>query len=522
MTQTSAVAPSPREEEARPGRNRAAVRDLAWPAGVAVAYTLLQLALVLPGSGLGWDETVYVSQVSPDAPAAFFSAPRARGITYLVAPVTALTSSVAALRVYLAVLSGAGLLLSLGVWRGLLPGRVIALAGALFAGLWFSVFYGPAAMPNLWVAYGALIAVGCFLRAARDPSDRVALVGLGAGVALAALMRPTDAFWLVAPLAVATLWVRAWRRPALLLTLAAGAALGSAEWVVEAYLRYDGLFARLRRASEIQGHLGWNLAFDDQLRGLEGRTLCRPCDVPWRQPLTAVWWFVLPLLVAVGVLVAARARRTAVLLVPALAGLSLAVPYLLLIGYAAPRFLMPAYALLALPAAVCLTWLAGTAKPRPLVVGVLAAAMAAHLTVQYLVLETVTARVRVARVAFGAVAAELNRQGVRPPCIVSGEQAILVAFRAGCASRQTGGHDGSITPAEMTSAARGRPVAFLVAGSAAPPDFARGWRIHPMPGLPGRPALRAYLSPAAPAAHATPAPVASSAAAGWRNDPNSR
>lgn len=59
----------------------AAARPLPWLAAVAAAFTLTQLVLVVPGLGLGWDETVYVSQVSPQAPAAFFSAPRARGIT---------------------------------------------------------------------------------------------------------------------------------------------------------------------------------------------------------------------------------------------------------------------------------------------------------------------------------------------------------------------------------------------------------------------------------------------------------
>lgn len=136
---------------------------------VAAGYAVVQLFLVVPGTGLGWDETVYVSQVSHASPAAFFSAPRARGITYLVAPVAAVTSSVPVLRVYLAVLAAAGLLLSLWVWRRLFPTPVLALAGGLFAGLWITVFYGPQAMPNLWVAFGALFTVGCFLRAARNP-----------------------------------------------------------------------------------------------------------------------------------------------------------------------------------------------------------------------------------------------------------------------------------------------------------------------------------------------------------------
>ncbi|MFE5027716.1 hypothetical protein ACFRAO_31405 [Streptomyces sp. NPDC056656] len=55
-------------------------------AAVSGAFALIHLALIAPGLGLGWDESVYVSQVSPQAPAAFFSAPRARGIAYLVAP----------------------------------------------------------------------------------------------------------------------------------------------------------------------------------------------------------------------------------------------------------------------------------------------------------------------------------------------------------------------------------------------------------------------------------------------------
>ncbi|MFB7175849.1 hypothetical protein ACFCYM_34275 [Streptomyces sp. NPDC056254] len=162
-----------------------------WLLGpVAAAYTTAQLILAVPGTGLGWDETVYVSQVSGHAPAAFFSAPRARGISYLAAPVAAFTSSVTALRIHLALLSSAALLLSLWLWRRLLPTPVLALAGALFAGLWTALSYGPQAMPNLWVAFGSLMAVGCFLRAAGAPGDRRALAGLCAATALAAIMRP--------------------------------------------------------------------------------------------------------------------------------------------------------------------------------------------------------------------------------------------------------------------------------------------------------------------------------------------
>ncbi|MCJ0873341.1 hypothetical protein [Streptomyces sp. AP-93] len=491
-----ATAPSPPDvlPEPRAGRRR----DLVWLAPVAAAYAVAQLLLAVPGTGLGWDETVYVSQVARDAPAAFFSAPRARGITLLVAPVAALTPSVTALRIYLALLSAAALLLSLWAWRRLLPAPVLALAGALFAGLWTALSYGPQAMPNLWVAFGALLSVGCFLRAARDPADRVALAGLAAGIGLAALMRPSDAFWLVLPLACAVPAVRAGRRPVLLAALAVGALLGGAEWVVEAELRYGGLLTRLHRAGEIQGGLGWNPAFGDHLRALGGRTLCRPCDVPWSRPVTALWWFALPLLTAGGLLTAYRTGRLRLLLVPTAAAVCLASPYLLFVGYAAPRFLLPAYALLALPVALCLARMLAWARTRPLALGALCLALAAHLALQLAVTATLAARSRANRTAFAAVAAELHRQGLRPPCVVSGEEAVRVAFRAGCSSRQVyGGHDGSITPDGLAALARTLPTAVLVAGGARPPEWARGWRPLPLPDFPGPGGHLAYLAPSA-------------------------
>ncbi|MEU8567149.1 hypothetical protein AB0C51_02110 [Streptomyces pathocidini] len=505
------LAPGPQGQRLRQDRRALglAARPLPWLAGVAALFTVLQLILVVPGTGLGWDETVYVSQVSPQAPAAFFSAPRARGITFLAAPMAALTASTGLLRAYLAVLSGCGLFAALWVWRRLLPVPVLALAGILFSSLWITVFYGPQVMPNLWVAYGALIAVGCFLRVVRAPAgDPRALLGLGAGLLLAGLMRPSDAVWLALPLGAAALLVREWRRPAVLLVLVLGTAAGCAEWVVEAYLRYGGLAERLHRASEIQGGMGLHLAFDDQLRALEGRSLCRPCEVAWRQPATAVWWFALPVLAAGGVLAAGRRGRgpfsvrdgrTSVALLPALTAVSLAVQYLLLIDYAAPRFLLPSYALLALPVALCLVWLV-TGVPRSLRTAVgaaVAVALAAHLAVQFAVLEGVLSRGRATRDAVGRTAAELRREGVRPPCVVSGAEAVRIAFRAGCASRQVRGHDGSITRAGLAATARTLPVAVLVTGANEPPPFARGWRVAPLPHLGGLRDYRAYVSPSA-------------------------
>jgi hypothetical protein len=135
-----------------------------WLVAVGLAFTAAELLFVSPRMGLSWDESVYVSQVSGHAPAAWFDPARARGIPLLVAPVAALTSSVVALRVYLSVACGLGLTLALWTWRRLRPAWVLGLAGVMFGSLWAAQYYGPQAMPDMWSALGALAAVGCFLR----------------------------------------------------------------------------------------------------------------------------------------------------------------------------------------------------------------------------------------------------------------------------------------------------------------------------------------------------------------------
>jgi hypothetical protein len=451
-------------------------------AAVAAAFTVAQLVLVGPGLGLGWDETVYVSQISAQAPPAFFSAPRARGVSLLVAPVTSWSTSTELLRVYLAVLSGLGLYLALRVWRAFFPPRVLAVGGALFASLWVTLFYGPAAMPNHWVALGALICVGCFLRVRADRADRAALWGVAAGAALMAWMRPTDAVWTTLPLLVLLIPARSLR---LALALLAGLATGGGQWIIEAYLSHGGLGERLSEASRIQGGLGWNLAVDDQLRSLVGRTLCRPCTAEMPHPVIVAWWFALPLLALAGLAVAARARRTTPTLVPLACAATAAVPYLFLIGYAAPRFLLPFYALLALPAAdaLCRLVTAPRGRLRPVVAAAVALGLAGHLAVQYVVLDRTVDRTAADRRDWTRTAADLHRLGVRPPCLLTGTEAIPVAYYAGCSSANPRGHNVNITEAGILRTAGRVPTAALSLPGAPPPSYARGWRTHPSAGL---------------------------------------
>jgi len=459
-------------------------------AAVAAVFTLAQLVLVRPGMGLGWDETVYVSQVGVQAPAAFFSAPRARGVSLLVAPIASWSTSTELLRVYLAVLSGLGLYVALRAWRGLFPARVLAVGGALFASLWITLFYAPQAMPNYWVAVGALGAVGCFLRARQDPR---ALWGVVAGAALMAWMRPTDAVWVTLPLLVAA---ALGRRPRSALALVAGLVAGGAQWVIEAYLSYGGLAERLHEGSRIQGGLGPQFAVDDQLRSLGGRALCRPCTGPLPDPAVMAWWAVLPLLAAVGLAVAVRAGRTRGSLVPLACAATAAVPYLFLIGYAAPRFLLPAYALLAIPVADALFHLATTpsGRWRPVAAVLLGIGLAGHLAVQYAVLERTVHRTTRDHRDWARTAAELNRLGVRPPCLLTGHLSVPVAYYAGCTSAAAFGHNANSSESGIVAASRRMPVAVLTRPGGSPPAYARDWHtlsaagmdIHVAPNVSGR------------------------------------
>ncbi len=441
-----------------------------WLVATGVAFIGAQLLFVSPRTGLSWDEAVYVSQVSGHAPAAWFDPARARGIPLLVAPVAALTSSVAALRVYLSVASGLGLTLALWAWRPLRPAWVLALAGVTFGGLWVAQYYGPQAMPDIWSAFGGLAAVGCFLRWARVRSEasgasraagKWALAGLGTSVAFVTLVRPGDAVYLAAPLIVAA--IAGWRARAPAAVIVLGLAAGGAEWVIEAYVRFGGIGARLHTAAAEQGGFGLHFALIDELRALNGPTLCRPCVIGVRDPGLDLWWLALPLLVAAGIIAARRAGQLGRALLPAVCGLCLAAQYLFMINYAAPRFLLPAYALLAIPVADGLAFaITGVGRDlrRPMAM-VVTCLLVGQLGTQHVVLDHEAGGTVAFHDDYTRIAASLATRGVRPPCLIAGVQYIPIAFYAGCAS--TG------------NPAPGQHVAVLIQTTQHPPSYARNW-----------------------------------------------
>ena len=460
-------------------------------AGVAAAFLVAQVSLV-GGVALGWDESIYASQTDPRRPALAFTAPRARGTAWLAAPVLAVTDSLLALRAWFALLSSAALYAAYHVWLTPLRGPTVPLAAALFASWWTTVFYGPSLMPNVLVALAGLFATGALLRTAQR-TGYPALPWLGgAAFAVATLIRPGDVAPLLFSLAAAVVLWRPWRRRALrLLTpLVVGAVAGALPWIVEAELRYDNTLLRIRRAVSTQS-TGERFVPDYQLRSLDGPILCRPCnrDTQPIPPLGVAVWVAGTVLIALAVFLALRGTfRTAreATLIATSVGVAGALPYLFLVGYAAPRFLLPAYALLALPVAQALGWLAAPrGRPRPLAIGLVAAVVVGHVVIQAIWLGRVLDAQAPARARYVALARALDAHGVRPPCTLVGAESAPVAYVARCDQVRLGSPGNErFTIAQLEHRIATQSFAVVLRPGDRAPEYARGWPQIPRSELP--------------------------------------
>jgi hypothetical protein len=469
-------------------------RPIVWLIAVAALLVLIQFAVLVWSRGLGWDEALYVGQVSPRVPAANFSAPRARGITYLIAPAVWLTGSIPALRAYLAILGGAAIVLAYWPWLAVASRRpVVPLAALLFSGLWITSYYTTEIIPNFWVAVAGVSLAGWFVRYV-VAGGRGPLVGVVLSGAVVALMRPGDAFWIALPLLAGVVLVRSLRRPALLIATVAGLVLGVAEWIIEAFVRFGGPLARLSQSSANEGGMSWNpIGAVYELRSLNGPLLCRPCGVGVDHPSLVLWWLAIPFLVAAGLILAARAHSLMPSAVATACGVSVAVPYMLLLGYAAPRFLLPAYALLALPVAECLTRLPATfpSARRPLI-AIIGLAVVGQLCGQQLTLVRQAHHNSAEKVMYIHGAIALQRLGLHAPCLLNGPRSIPIAFYVSCHTDTTTGIPRSMTPAQRLAVSRGEPIAILSQGTP-PPKYAASWRQRPVNAIGRRWVV--YLSP---------------------------
>ena len=165
------------------------------------------------------------------------------------------------------------------------------------------------------------------------------------------------------------------------------------------------------------------------------------------------------------------------MVLPAVCGLCVAAQYLFMIDYAAPRFLLPAYALLAVPAADGLAFLVtGLGRDlRPAMAAVAACFLVVQLVAQHLVLDHETGGTIAFHDDYTRIAAALAARGVRPPCLIQGVQYIPIAFYAGCASA------GSAAPGEhvarLVPYGRRVPSSPLAPASPAPAGNWHAYRI---------------------------------------------
>lgn len=338
-------------------------------------------------------------------------------------------------------------------WRRLRPTWMLALAGVILGGLWVAQYYGPQAMPDLWVAFSALAAVGLLLRV----TDRYQLTDAESS----ADSRAADSR---APPRGARSpgWPAVSRPPR-----SSGPATPSS-WPQ----RWRPLLRRY--GSGGTGRL-WPPSWPAWPQAPPSGSSRRTCGAAARSP--GCMPLALPVVVTLGVLAARRAGRLGSLLLPAACGICLAVQYLFLINYAAPRFLLPAYALLSIPVADALAWLVTgvRAENRPLTRVIMVVGLAAQLAVQHAVLDHEVAGTVVYHDDYSRIVADLRHLGIRPPCLIKGQQDIPIAFYAGCASAPS--------PAAVIRSGRGASrIAVLEYPRAHPPGYARSWQFHHLPG----------------------------------------
>ena len=443
-----------------------------------------------------FDESVYASQNARGVPAAMFSAPRARGMSWLLAPVSLINPSATAIRVYLTLLAGVSMYLAYRPWLAVMRrvgGRyeyVPAVAAFCFGSLWVTTLYGTMAYPNLWLAFALVAGVGygCLLPGAGRHARGVAVA-----FAVGSLLRPTDALAAAAGMLGAVVLAR--RRPLqFLVAVVSGLAVGWGAWLLESE-RFGGPVARLRSGAETN-ESGLVFSLGKVLRAADGPALlCRPDRLCAGGAAVTVLWFVLvPAVVTLGVLAARRSGWFDEAVSAIAAGVILALPYVFLIGYAAARFLLPAYALLAIPVAGAVVWGTGPGRgrvPRLVTVSLL---VTGHVVAQQLVLGVVDGRLHRSAASAEAGAALLRtEQGVRPPCLIVGESAIQLGFQLGCRSewipdRPPESDDRRIAAALRRSAT---VVVRVKRGTGMPPSMSR-WRHIDLP-PDGR--FIAYLSP---------------------------
>lgn len=348
-------------------------------AAVGLGYLVVHVVLVGLDRPIHWDESVYLTQVVGDRPAVFFEPHRTRGIPLLVAPIAVLDPSMVVLRLYLVVLGAAGLVAAFATWIRTI-GPWAALAAALFAGHWVTVFYAVEVLPSFPSGLLAVAVAGVAAQLARDDATPTLRTWLAvAGLFLVfALVRPPDAVLIGIGAAIALAVLRPTALARFVPAAAAGGLVGFVAWFVEGAVRFGfGPLQTMSSASEYSVDTDRVNLLPLYLSSLETQLRCAGSCVrdhveagaPWQLPpaRTSLALAASAVLVALA-LVAGRASRR-----PAATALVAAIPLVLFYGFAGGvmnlRYLMPAFALgtVAVAAGVGVLWRLAGGHPAGLV-----------------------------------------------------------------------------------------------------------------------------------------------------------
>jgi len=404
-----------------------------WLIVVAAAFLAAELTPALLRMPLGTDEITYIARTSVRASGVQLPPVHGQGAGLLAAPVTLFTDSLLAIRIWMALLSAAGLFLAMLCWRGLRPMWVVALAGLILASLAITQDSGVQIYPDWWGALGVLALTGLVLHAVSGTMrGRLALPLIALASFVIVVMRPQNVVFIMGPAILAVIVVPGWRQPRVLAAMAAGTALGFLEWVIGAYVWYGGFAARLHEAGQEPPVLRLYFSLGTQVKVLSGPWYCVPpagCQ-GWVMPGESVWWVVFLAVSALGLVVTWRTAARASALLAAVTAVWVIALYVFLVPFGAPRYIMPSLALMSVLAADAVAWLVTKARWRTASVAFACVFLLSGIISQRFVVQQLAAAEQSGR-PFVAKADRLRGLGVRPPCAVD---STAVAYYLGCSA----------------------------------------------------------------------------------------
>lgn len=438
------------------------------PLVIAGAYFLTLTIINDLSRALEWDEAVYLSSAILDRPFIGYGPHRARGIIIAALPANLLDPSITAIRIWMAMLHSAALGFAVWVWQYV--NRRAAIGAGLFAATWLVLFYGVEVSPNLLTALLLLSSLGALLNWLR--TDRRAWMWLGAGLMAGAMVvRPSDSSFWALGLLIGALVVGESRR--LVVPIATGSIVGWLPWMIEAQVRFDGVFTRLRDAAETVG-AGPTGSLGEHLEMLDG-PLIGPDPSNAVSPVGLAWLVLLLGLALLSWLFADRTTRTSVTLLLTSAA-AVVTPYVVLTGALAPRFLMPFYAALCMATSFVLVGRAGRSPRKVALVAASLCVVSAfalwHVTVARGQDEM---QVRARQVAV-MIAEELVQEVGGGPCWFGSQYGYpQIAFYSGCTGVRLTPDMKEVPPELEKAIMNNDPVVAIFWGLPEEESAAAGW-----------------------------------------------